>query len=369
MQSYDYVIIGAGLSGATFARLMTDQGKRCLVIDKRSHIGGNIYDKEIEGISVHQYGPHIFHTAEEEVWQFVNRFSQFNHFIANTMANYKGAYYNLPFNMNTFYRLWGCATPEEAKNKIAEQVKKSGITDPKNLEEQAIMLVGNDIYETLIKGYTEKQWGRPCKELPAFIIKRLPVRFTYDNNYFNHPYQGIPKQGYTEMIQSMLDGIDVELNVDFLENKEKYGAMTKNIFYTGTIDSYYQYCFGALEYRSLRFETEILDIPNYQGVFGVNYTDADTPYTRIIEHKHFLFGQGNDEKTIITKEFPRKWELGKEPYYPINDEKNAELYQKYLQKSEEDNCVIFGGRLGQYQYFDMDQAIKNTFDIVKELIN
>lgn len=364
---YDYLIVGAGISGATFARLLTDLGKKCLVIDKRNHIAGNIYDKNIEGIRVHQYGPHIFHTDDEEVWNFVNKFTKFNHFITSPLANYKGEFYNLPFNMNTFNKLWGATTPKEAKQIIAQQVEKSSIKEPENLEEQAIKLVGYDIYEKLIKGYTEKQWGKPCNELPAFIIKRLPVRFIYDNNYFQHPYQGIPIDGYEKMIENMLDGIEVRLGIDFLDNKNEYKSIAKNIFYTGTIDSYFDYQFGELEYRSLSFETEILNVDNYQGVFGVNYTDAETPYTRIIEHKHFNFGKGNDNKTIITKEYPSKWKLGEEPYYSINDDKNAELYEKYKNKAGEFENVIFGGRLGSYQYLDMDKAVRFTLDIVKNL--
>lgn len=365
---YDYIIVGAGLAGATFARLMTDKGKKCLVIDKRKHIAGNIYTKEIEGINVHEYGPHIFHTDIKEVWDFINKFSEFNHFVTSPIANYKGEFYNLPFNMNTFNKLWGVTTPQEASNKISSQVSKSGIVNPKNLEEQAITLVGQDIYEKLIKGYTEKQWGRSCKELPAFIIKRLPVRFTYDNNYFNHPYQGIPIGGYTKMIENMLSGIDVELDCDYLKNKESFNSKCNNIFYTGTIDEYFDYCYGELEYRSLTFESEILDIDNYQGVFGINYTDSETPFTRIIEHKHFEFGKGNKNKTVVTKEYPSKWEQGIEPYYPINDEKNSDLYKKYKNLSLEKNNIIFGGRLGQYQYFDMDKVIYNVFEIIENII-
>lgn len=362
---YDYIVVGAGISGATFARLMTDQGKKCLVVESRSHIGGNIYDKMIEGILVHQYGAHIFHTDNQEVLSFVQRFTELNHFIASPIANYKGEYFNLPFNMNTFYKLWGTKTPQEVKLRIAQQVADSGITEPKNLEEQAIMLVGYDLYEKLIKGYTEKQWGKPCKELPADIIRRLPVRFTYDNNYYNHPYQGIPKEGYTKFIETMLAGIEVQLNTDFLANQNQYFEMGKRVFYTGTIDGYYDYCFGSLAYRSLRFETEILDTENYQGNYIINFTDKETPYTRLIEHKHFHFCQDNSDKTVITREYPDHWTLGKEPYYSMNDDENMALYAKYKAKSEQDERVIFGGRLGQYQYYDMDKAILDTMQIVK----
>ncbi len=363
---YDYIIVGAGISGATFARLMTDQGKKCLVLERRKHIGGNSYDKNIDGILVHQYGAHIFHTDNQEVLSFLQRFAELNHFIASPIANYKGQYYNLPFNMNTFYGLWGTKTPQEVKERIAAQVKDSGIIEPKNLEEQAIMLVGYDVYEKLIKGYTEKQWGKPCHLLPADIIRRLPVRFTYDNNYYNHPYQGIPKLGYANMIEQMLQGIEIHLETDFLENQEEYKKQAKNIFYTGTIDGYYDYCFGALDYRSLRFETETLDIENYQGNYIVNFTDRETPYTRLIEHKHFHFCQDNSKKTVITKEYPDAWSLGKEPYYAMNDEKNMALYAKYKEKSQLEAQVIFGGRLGKYQYFDMDKAILDTMHIVKQ---
>lgn len=363
----DYLIVGAGLAGAVFAKIMTDRGYKCLVIDKRDHIAGNIYSKEIEGVEVHQYGPHIFHTDNERVWEFMNRFAEFNHFIYCPVANYKGELYNLPFNMNTFYQLWGTRTPDEAKKKIAEQVKEAGITEPNNLEEQAIMLAGKDIYEKLVKGYTAKQWGRECTELPAFIIKRLPVRFVYDNNYFNHPHQGIPKAGYTAMVEKMLEGIEVQLNTDFLENREKYLGMAKKILYTGPIDEYYDYCYGALEYRSLRFETEILPIGNFQGVAGMNFTDRETPYTRIVEHKHFKFGEGNPDKTVITKEYSATWKQGDEPYYPVNDEKNNALYRQYKEKAEKEENVMFAGRLGQYQYFDMDKVVNSILELTDSI--
>ncbi len=364
---FDYLVIGAGLAGAVFARIMTDRGYKCLVIDKRDHIGGNVYSKEIEGIEVHQYGPHIFHTDNERVWKFMNRFAEFNHFIYCPVANYKGKLYNLPFNMNTFYQLWGTKTPDEAKERIAEQVKEAAVTEPANLEEQAIMLVGKDIYEKLVKGYTAKQWGRECTELPAFIIKRLPVRFVYDNNYFNHPHQGIPQAGYTAMVEKMLEGIEVRLNTNFLESREEYSGMAKSILYTGPIDEYFDYCHGALEYRSLRFETEILPVGNYQGVAGMNFTDRDTPYTRIVEHKHFKFGKGNPDKTVITKEYSATWQQGDEPYYPINDEKNNALYQQYKEKAEKEENVIFAGRLGQYRYFDMDKVVNSILELTDSI--
>ncbi len=364
---YDYLVVGAGLAGSVFARQMTDKGYNCLVLERRKHIAGNVYSCNVEGIEVHQYGPHIFHTDMEKVWQFVNRFATFNHFIYSPLANYNGELYNLPFNMNTFYQLWGTRTPEEAKGKIAEQVVASQIGEPANLEEQAIKLVGSDIYEKLVKGYTAKQWGRDCKELPAFIIKRLPVRFTFDNNYFNHPYQGIPIGGYTKMVENMLQGIEVKLGVDYLKEKEVYNACARKIVFTGPIDEYYGYCFGELEYRSLRFETEVLEQENYQGVAGMNYTDAKTPYTRIVEHKHFEFGRGNSKKTVITREYSQKWELGDEPYYPVNDEKNNELYAKYQAMAEKERNVIFAGRLGQYQYFDMDKVINSILELTDSL--
>lgn len=364
---YDYLVVGAGLAGATFARCMTDRGCKCLVIDRRNHIAGNVYSKETEGIEVHQYGPHIFHTDNERVWEFVNRFASFNHFVYSPIANYHGELYNLPFNMNTFYELWGTRTPEEAKAKIREQVEASGIVEPVNLEEQAIKLVGRDIYEKLIKGYTAKQWGRPCTELPSFIIKRLPVRFTFDNNYFNHPHQGIPEGGYTKMVARMLEGIEVRLETDYLKEKETYASLAKKVIFTGPIDEYYDYCFGELEYRSLRFETETLDVDNYQGVAGMNYTDSETPYTRIVEHKHFEFGKGNPNKTVITKEYSATWKLGDEPYYPVNNDKNNELYRKYKEKADAESNVIFSGRLGQYQYYDMDKVINSVLELADKL--
>ncbi len=360
---YDYLIVGAGLFGAVFAREAADRGKRCLVIDKRDHIGGNIYTKEIEGINVHLYGAHIFHTSNKTVWDYVNRFATFNRYTNSPIAYYKGEVYNMPFNMNTFSRLWGVFTPEEAKAKIAEQVREAGITEPKNLEEQAISLVGRDIYEKLVCGYTEKQWGRRATELPSFIIKRLPVRFTYDNNYFNDKYQGIPEGGYTKMVEAMLDGIDVQLSCDYFENREKYDSMAKKVLFTGMIDQFYDYRFGELEYRSLRFETEVLECDNYQGNAVVNYTEYEIPYTRIIEHKHFEFG--TQEKTVITREYPAKWEKGDEPYYPMNDDKNNELYLKYKALGDMEEKIIFGGRLGMYKYFDMHHIVDEALKLVE----
>lgn len=362
---YDYIIVGAGLTGAVFARQMADRGKKCLVLDRRSHVAGNIYSDWVEGIQVHRYGPHIFHTENAAVWEFVNRFSRFNHFVYSPMASFKGELYNLPFNMNTFHQLWGCSTPAEARAIIERQAADSGIREPSNLEEQAIALVGRDIYEKLVKGYTEKQWGKPCAELPAFIIRRLPVRFRYDNNYFNHPHQGIPMEGYTRMVERMLECVEVRLGVDYLKERAVYEDLADKVVYTGAIDEYFGYCYGALEYRSLRFETEILDTDNYQGVAAVNYTDAETPYTRMIEHKHFLFEDGNPKKTVITREYPAPWQRGDEPYYPVNDEKNAVLYERYRQKSLEEPKVIFAGRLGSYQYLDMDQVIAKALELAE----
>lgn len=360
---YDYLIVGAGLYGAVFAQQKKEQGCRCLVIDRRDHIAGNIYSRKIEGIEVHQYGPHIFHTDKENVWDYVNRFARFNHFTYCPVANYKGELYNLPFNMNTFTKMWPeVKTPVQAKEKIRKQVEVAGITEPKNLEEQAISLVGTDIYEKLIRGYTEKQWGRPCRELPAFIIKRLPVRFTFDNNYFNHPHQGIPVEGYTAMVDRMLEEIEIRLGVDYQKNKKELRQQTRQIIYTGAIDEYYDYCYGELEYRSLRFETETLDVPNYQGVAGMNYTDLEHPYTRIIEHKHFLFGAGNTDKTVITREYSATWSRGDEPYYPVNDEKNATVYEKYRKLGDKEEDLHFGGRLGTYRYMDMDQVITQALE-------
>ena len=363
----DYLIVGAGLAGATFARTMTDKGYSCMVLDKRVHIGGNIYSSKLEGIEVHQYGPHIFHTDNERVWKFINRFTEFNHFVYSPVANFHGKLYNLPFNMNTFYQLWGTKTPAEAQRIINEQITGFRITEPTNLEEQALKLVGKDIYEKLVKGYTEKQWGTDCKELPAFIIRRLPIRFTYDNNYFNHPHQGIPKNGYTAMVEQMLSGIEVQLGVDFLKHRETYEKQSTCLVFTGPIDAYYDYCYGTLEYRSLHFETEVLSVGNYQGVAGMNFTDIETPYTRIVEHKHFLFGEGNPDRTVITREYPALWKQGKEPYYPINNDKNNALYEQYRKRSEQEKKVIFAGRLGQYQYFDMDKVIESVLKLTDTL--
>ena len=366
MKQYDYLIVGAGLYGAVFAHEAKKAGKRCLVIDKRAHIAGNIYTEEVEGINVHRYGAHIFHTNNKAVWQYVNQFAEFNRYTNSPVANYHGEIYNLPFNMNTFNRMWGVVTPAEAKAKIEQQRAEAGITEPKNLEEQAISLVGTDIYEKLIKGYTGKQWGRPCTELPAFIIKRLPVRFTYDNNYFNALYQGIPIGGYTKMIANLLDGIEVRLNTDYLENKAALDALADKIVYTGPIDAYFDYKLGTLEYRSVRFENELLDKPSFQGNAAVNYTDRETPWTRIIEHKWFEFGKdenGNDlPKTIISREYSSEWKPGDEPYYPVNDAKNGALYAEYKKLADAEPKVIFGGRLGEYKYYDMDQVIAAVLD-------
>ncbi len=358
---YDYLIVGAGLFGSVFARVMTDAGKKCIVIDKRNHVAGNIYSETIDGINVHMYGPHIFHTDKEAVWRFVNRFASFNHFRYEPMANYKGSLYNLPFNMNTFHQIWGINTPQEAQGIIARQASEIK-GEPKNLEEQAISLVGRDIYEILIKEYTEKQWGRDCKDLPAQIIKRLPVRMRFDNNYFNHPYQGIPVGGYTKMIEKMLDGIEVVLNTEYKANNIE----AKRIIYTGTIDGYYKYRYGALEYRSLRFEHEVLDITNYQGCAGMNFTSHDVPYTRIVEHKHFEFRNIDEPKTVITREYSQKWELGNEPYYPIADSKNQALYQRYAELAKNESKIVFGGRLGEYKYYDMDMVIDRALNLAKE---
>lgn len=359
---YDYLIVGAGLFGAVFAHEMTEKGKKCLVIDKRNHKGGNIYTEEIEGINVHRYGAHIFHTSKKKIWDYVNRFAEFNRYTNCPVARYKDELYNLPFNMNTFNKLWGVVTPDEARAKIAEQVKEAGITEPSNLEEQAISLVGKDIYEKLVKGYTEKQWGKRADQLPSFIIKRLPVRMIYDNNYFNDLYQGIPVGGYTKMVERMLDGVEVRLGCDYFVKKDEYDAMALKTVFTGMIDEYYNYCYGELEYRSLRFETEILDTDNYQGNAVVNYTEYEVPYTRIIEHKHFEYA--DTEKTVVTREYPADWKHGDEPYYPMNDEKNNALYAKYRELADKEDRVIFGGRLGMYRYFDMhnviDEALKTA---------
>ena len=355
---YDYLIVGAGLFGAVFACEAAKKGKKCLVIDKRNHIGGNIYTYEQEGIQVHKYGAHIFHTSNEQVWNYVNQHARFNRYTNSPVANYKGELYSMPFNMYTFNRMWGAVTPKEAREEIQKQVAASKIDNPRNLEEQAISLVGKDIYQKLVKGYTEKQWGKSATELPAFIIKRLPVRFTYDNNYFNVLYQGIPLGGYTGMIASMLQGIEVRLSEDFLQKREEYLQLADKVIYTGMLDAYFDHCYGELEYRSLRFETKVLDTDNYQGNAVVNYTDRETPYTRVIEHKHFEFG--TQEKTVVTWEYPANWKPGDEPYYPMNDEKNNQLYQKYRKLADQETNVIFGGRLGQYKYYDMDDVVEQA---------
>lgn len=365
MQKYDYLIVGTGLFGSIFAYEANKKEKRCLVIDKRSHVGGNIYTENIEGINVHKYGAHIFHTSNKEVWEYINQFAEFNRYTNSPVARYKDELYNMPFNMNTFNKLWGVVTPAEAKAKIEQERKEAGITEPKNLEEQAISLVGKTIYEKLVKGYTEKQWGQKATELPSFIIKRLPVRFIYDNNYFRDIYQGIPIGGYTKIIEKMLEGIEVKLNCDFFEHKEKLENMAEKIVFTGPIDQFYDYQFGELEYRSLRFETEILEEENYQGNAVVNYTEYEVPYTRIIEHKHFEYGESNP-KTIVTREYPDQWTRDKEPYYPINNERNNNLYRKYKELADKDVKVIFGGRLGQYQYYDMDKVILEALNCVKQ---
>ena len=362
----DYLIVGAGLYGAVFAHEAKKAGKTCIVIDKRDHIAGNIYTKEIEGIQVHQYGAHIFHTSNKQVWDYVNALAEFNRYTNSPVANYKGELYNLPFNMNTFNKMWGVITPAEAQAKIEEQKAAAHVENPQNLEEQAISLVGTDIYEKLIKGYTEKQWGRPCDQLPAFIIKRLPVRLIYDNNYFNDKYQGIPVGGYTALVEKLLDGIEVRLGVDYLADREALSALAKTVVYTGPIDAYFGYKLGALEYRSVRFETEVLDMPNYQGNAVVNYTDAETPYTRIIEHKHFEFG--TQPKTVISREYSAEWKPGDEPYYPVNDEKNGALYQQYKALADAEGGVIFGGRLGEYKYYDMDKVIESALNMVQKVL-
>ena len=365
MSQYDYLIVGAGLYGAVCAREAAKAGKRVLVIDKRPHIAGNVYTEKIEGIHVHVYGAHIFHTNNKVVWDYVNQFAEFNRFTNSPVANYKGELYSLPFNMYTFNKMWGVVTPQEAAAKIEEQRREAGITEPKNLEEQAISLVGTDIYEKLIKGYTEKQWGRPCTELPSFIIKRLPVRLTFDNNYFNALYQGIPMGGYTKMVANMLDGIEVRLNVDYFEHKAELDALADRIIYTGPIDAYFGYRLGNLQYRSVRFETEVLDMPNFQGNAAVNYTDRQTPFTRIIEHKWFEFG--DQPKTVISREYSSEWKPGDEPYYPVNDERNGALYQEYKKLADAEKKVIFGGRLGEYKYYDMDAVIASALDKCREL--
>lgn len=366
---YDYIIVGSGLYGSIFAREATNKGYKCLVIDKRDNVGGNIHTEKVEGINVHKYGAHIFHTNNQQVWDYITRFATFNRFTNSPVANYKGEIYSLPFNMYTFNKMWGVVTPEEAKAKIENQ-RKEITGEPRNLEEQAISLVGRDIYEKLIKGYTEKQWGRGCKDLPSFIIKRLPVRLTYDNNYFNALYQGIPVGGYTKMIENILDGIEVRLGEDYLKDKANWDGMAKKVVYTGPIDAYFNYCLGTLEYRSVRFETEVLDKPNFQGNAAVNYTDRETPYTRIIEHKWFEFGKDEEDndlpKTVISREYSSEWKPGDEPYYPVNDEKNGKLYAAYKKLADKEKSVIFGGRLGEYKYYDMDVTVASVLERCKK---
>ena len=364
---YDYLVVGAGLFGSVFAYEARKKGKNVLVIDKHSHVAGNIYSENIEGINVHKYGAHIFHTDDKKVWDYINQFAEFNNYINCPIAKYKDQVYNMPFNMNTFSKLWGVITPQQAKEKIDQQIREANIKEPRNLEEQAISLIGKDIYEKLVKGYTEKQWGRKATELPSFIIKRLPVRFTYNNNYFNDRYQGIPIGGYTKIIEKMLEGIEVKLNTDFFFNRKYFENCAKKIVFTGMIDKYFDYCFGELEYRSLRFETEVLNIDNFQGNAVVNYNEFEIPYTRIIEHKHFEFG--TQEKTVITREYPSTWKNGDEPYYAINDEKNNILYKKYEELSKKEKKVIFGGRLGSYKYYDMDDTILAALNLCKKELN
>ena len=370
MAKYDYLIVGAGLFGAVFAYEAGKRGKSCLVIDKRPHIAGNIYTEQVEGINVHKYGAHIFHTSDKKIWEYVNQFAEFNNYINSPVASYKDELYNLPFNMNTFSKMWGIKKPSEAKAIIEKQIADLNIGEPKNLEEQALKLAGTDVYEKLVKGYTEKQWGRPCTELPSFIIKRLPVRLTFDNNYFNALYQGIPVGGYTKMIANMLGDVEVRLNTDYFEHKEELDALAEKVIYTGPIDAYFDYKLGELEYRSVRFETEVLDQPNFQGNAAVNYTDAETPWTRIIEHKWFEFGkdeEGNDlPKTVISREYSSEWKLGDEPYYPVNDEKNGKLYEEYKKLAEKEENIIFGGRLGEYKYYDMDAVIAAALDMCEK---
>ncbi len=369
-KKYDYLVVGAGLYGAVFAHEAKKAGKSVLVIDKRPNIAGNVYTEEVEKIHVHKYGAHIFHTNNKKVWNYITQFAEFNRFTNSPVANYHGELYSLPFNMYTFNKMWGVVTPEEAEAKIEEQKREAGITEPKNLEEQAISLVGRDIFEKLIKGYTEKQWGRDCKDLPAFIIKRLPVRLTFDNNYFNALYQGIPVGGYTKMVANMLEGIEIRLEEDYLQKKAEYDALAEKVIYTGPIDAYFDYQMGYLEYRSVRFETELLDKPNFQGNAAVNYTDRETPWTRIIEHKWFEFGkddEGNDlPKTVISREFSSEWKPGDEPYYPVNDEKNGALYNKYKELAEKETNIVFGGRLGEYKYYDMDAVIASALDMCEK---
>jgi UDP-galactopyranose mutase len=365
MKKYDYLIVGAGLYGAVMAYELKRRGKTCLVIDKRDHIAGNIYCETVEGIHVHKYGAHIFHTSDKKVWEYMNQFAEFNNYINSPIAVYKDELYNLPFNMNTFSKMWGIRTPQEAKAIIEQQVKETGITEPKNLEEQGLSLVGKDVFEKLVKGYTEKQWGRDCKDLPAFIIRRLPVRFTYDNNYFNDRYQGIPIGGYTAIVEKMLEGTEVRTNTDFFEFRKENPDIAEKTIFTGMIDEYFGYCYGALEYRSVRFETEVFDCENYQGNAVVNYTEREVPYTRIIEHKHFEFGQ--QEKTVISREYSSEWKVGMEPYYPVNDEKNNQLFRKYRELAEQEKNVIFGGRLGDYKYYDMDKVVGAALEKLEEM--
>lgn len=363
---YDYLIVGAGLFGAVFAHEARKKGKACLVVEKRDHIAGNVYCEEISGIQVHRYGAHIFHTSDRSMWEYVGQFAEFNNYINSPIARYKGELYNLPFNMNTFSKMWGVATPKEAQDIIARQIADLHITDPENLEEQALSLVGRDVYEKLIKGYTEKQWGRDCKELPSFIIKRLPLRFTYDNNYFNDRFQGIPIGGYTKLVEKLLEGVEVRLNVDYLEHREELDKLAEKVIYTGMIDRFYDYSLGVLEYRSVRFETEELEMENYQGNAVVNYTEREVPYTRIIEHKHFEFGK--QPTTIISREYSSEWKQGDEPYYPVNNEKNNTLYEKYREMAAREDKVVFGGRLGSYKYYDMDKVIAASLELCgKEL--
>ena len=366
MEKYDYLIVGAGLFGSVFANEAKEKGKKCLVIEKRNQIGGNIYTEQIEGINVHKYGAHIFHTNNKLIWDYINKFAEFNRYTNSPVAIYKNELYNMPFNMNTFNKLWGVVTPIEAKRKINEEIEKFGVSEPKNLEEQAINLVGKTIYEKLVKGYTEKQWGKKCNELPSFIIKRLPVRFMYDNNYFNDRFQGIPIGGYTQIIEKMLEGVTVKLQYNYFDHKEEMDNVAKKIIFTGPIDLYFNYVYGELEYRSLRFETEILNEENHQGNAVINYTEYNVPYTRVIEHKHFE--NINSPNTVITKEYPDIWTKEKEPYYPINDEKNNLLYNKYKELAKNTNKVIFGGRLGQYKYYDMDKIIEEALSLAKNIL-
>lgn len=361
---YDYLIVGAGLFGAVFAQQAKQAGKTVLVIDKRSHLGGNVYTEEVEGIQVHRYGAHIFHTSDRKIWEYVQQFAVFNRYTNSPVARYKDEVYNLPFNMNTFYQMWGVKTPEEAKEKLESQIWEAAVCEPKNLEEQALSLVGKDIYEKLIRGYTEKQWGKRAKELPSFIIRRLPVRYTYDNNYFNDSYQGIPVGGYTRMVERMLDGVEIQLNTDYFQAREELDRLADRVVFTGMIDAYYGECYGKLDYRSLRFETEVMDTPNYQGNAVVNYTEYEVPYTRIIEHKHFEFG--TQPKTVITREYPAAWTGKEEPYYPINDERNNRLYEKYKALADQEDRVIFGGRLGMYRYYDMHQVIAEALESARK---